>query len=252
MITELAELGDEQLNQTVYVTRDYNKFSLKNENRKIKPKKVEQLVNAINQLDLTEDHPIIVDENFGIEDGQHRFTACMRLGLPIYYKIGGMALGGMAILNQNQDPWTAEDWIRYYAAQGSDSYTRLQNDTEKHKISASAVGQLTGLRIYKEEVMSGKIFYAEGDSKYLASVMAELKVFSKTHKFSSITIFKIAYGKLRSLDNFKFSQVKEQLEKCPFVLTKQRGILDYLDNLVEFYNYNRSAKNKIFIPKEGI
>ena len=64
---------------TVYRTKDYSLFSLCIENRDIKRKHVEHLKETFIERQIPV--PIVVDEYYRIHDGQHRYTACMELGI---------------------------------------------------------------------------------------------------------------------------------------------------------------------------
>ena len=71
--------------EQIKVTTNYDLFSFMPGNRDIAKKNM--LVKSIEKIDLTEYKPIIVNENYVIIDGQHRFMACKELEKPIYYII---------------------------------------------------------------------------------------------------------------------------------------------------------------------
>lgn len=111
----------------IYSTKDYSRFSFLDNNRIVKSSHVEMLKKSIKNIDLTKYNPIKVDANLRIIDGQHRFHACMELGLPIYYVVlnGVDAEQAMIIDNQNNKKWEMMDWLRYRANKNGGCYKQL-------------------------------------------------------------------------------------------------------------------------------
>ena len=66
-------------------TSDYKKFNWRDSNREINDKNVKKLVKDIQERGLQS--PIVVNENYEIIDGQHRFVALRQLGMVIHYII---------------------------------------------------------------------------------------------------------------------------------------------------------------------
>lgn len=98
----------------IYVTKDYDKFIIdENYNRDVDEKHVKDVMKSIGMFG---DHgicfPIVVDNNFKVTDGQHRFTARAKLGLPIYYimniALDSKVLGG---INKAMKKWKKEDFM---------------------------------------------------------------------------------------------------------------------------------------------
>ena len=111
----------------IYSTKDYLRFSFLDNNRIVKSSHVDMLKKSIKNIDLTKYNPIKVDANLRIIDGQHRFHACMELGLPIYYVVlnGVDAEQAMIIDNQNNKKWEMMDWLRYRANKNGGCYKQL-------------------------------------------------------------------------------------------------------------------------------
>ena len=111
----------------IYSTKDYSRFSFLDNNRIVKSSHVDMLKKSIKNIDLTKYNPIKVDANLRIIDGQHRFHACMELGLPIYYVVlnGVDAEQAMIIDNQNNKKWEMMDWLRYRANKNGGCYKQL-------------------------------------------------------------------------------------------------------------------------------
>ena len=104
-------------------TTNYDLFSFYEENRKISKGNIKQKIKSIQNIGYIESLPIIVDENFKIIDGQHRFLALKELGLPIIYAIEQIDYSkAMIELNKSQEIWRLQEYICHHAAKGSKSH----------------------------------------------------------------------------------------------------------------------------------
>ena len=70
----------------VYETNDYTMFKFKEENRILDGLKVNALIKQLKQ-DGKQLQPIIVNKQYEIFDGQHRYNYAKNNNLPIYYMI---------------------------------------------------------------------------------------------------------------------------------------------------------------------
>src|ERR1035438_3196611 len=100
---------------------NYSNFKMVDNNRNINNGLVERLTHSIEKLGYIEARPILVNDNMEIIDGQHRFLACKKLGLPIVYaQYNGEATDEDIIveLNTTQLIWRLADYIHHYAVKG--------------------------------------------------------------------------------------------------------------------------------------
>jgi hypothetical protein len=91
----------------------YDSFEIAN-NRDVDQKHVLALMRSIVASDHTASHPIsvkYVDGKMWIFDGQHRFMACRRLCLPIYYIIDNNAHEDALLNIQTSKKWTGWDTL---------------------------------------------------------------------------------------------------------------------------------------------
>ena len=111
----------------IYSTKDYSRFSFLENNRIVKRSHVNEFKEAIKKNDRTMCFPIVVDPNLRIIDGQHRFHACMELGLPIYYVVDDDDDAEQAMINCNKinKKWEMMDWLRYRANKNGGCYKQL-------------------------------------------------------------------------------------------------------------------------------
>jgi hypothetical protein len=115
-------------------TTSYQIFSFLKQNRKIQKRTVKLLINSINKIGYVDAKPIIVNSNYEIIDGQHRFEACKQLNLPIVYEITDVNYNDLIVeLNRNQKQWSLDEYINYYANLGVECYQMLYNFEKQHQ-----------------------------------------------------------------------------------------------------------------------
>jgi hypothetical protein len=120
-------------------TTDYSKFKFYDFNRPINKSLVKRLKSSINEIGFIKGNPILVDKDFAIKDGQHRFTALMELGMPIYYYVvkGGDAHKIVTLLNAEQVRWTIDNYVHAWAEEGLSCYKKLEEFGNKYNINMS-------------------------------------------------------------------------------------------------------------------
>ena len=69
----------------IYSTMEYDKFKYQIGNREIMENNVKDIIKKIEKNEYDTAFPIVVNKNMEIIDGQHRFEALKRLGLPIIF-----------------------------------------------------------------------------------------------------------------------------------------------------------------------
>lgn len=111
----------------IYETKNYNIFKLYEWNRQISKSTLRKLKKSYD-VNGWKKVPIIVDERFGIVDGQHRYMFAKENNLPIYFMIiKGITRNDCQIMNSARTGWTAKDYIHFYAIQKKPSYVMLNS-----------------------------------------------------------------------------------------------------------------------------
>lgn len=223
-------------------TRNYDKFSFYENNRKIYPAHVKNIVKSIERIGYIKNSSILVSSNHKIIDGQHRFMACKELNIPVYYEYSENESSHVILaLNEAQQHWKLVDYVHLHASMGLKFYQELERFEEIHKIGMSnALVILSGsVGFSSREVQSGKeypIFSRHSEILEFLFMAKEYISFWRNSKFVRAVI-KIHYEcSLRDIAKLK--------DKC-MLFTPQVSHQDYL---VMFENIlNRSKKKKIRI-----
>jgi len=108
-------------------TKDYNRFNLLKWNRPIDMKNVNKLIEENKKQFNFDSFPILVDENFNIIDGQHRFTACKMMGCEVFYikKKVNASYEYVTSVNRAGKRHTIDDMIKMAANSGDKSCLRI-------------------------------------------------------------------------------------------------------------------------------
>lgn len=119
--------------ETIKTTKDYKLFKVYTSNRPINEGLVKRLMESIKEIGYIEGKPVLVDPEHTIIDGQHRYTACVRLEIPVPYVVTQADPQKAIIqLNAQQVNWKVGDYIYNWAQQGVKCYMHLL-DFEKRR-----------------------------------------------------------------------------------------------------------------------
>ena len=119
---------------TVYKTNRYELFKELQGNRPLNPQHIERLVDSIKNNGMLI-NPILVNENFEIIDGQHRFQGAVKAKKPLYIQfVFDYNLDKVHTLNLNQSNWTSKDYMYGYAAMGLEDYVLLKEFYEEQEV----------------------------------------------------------------------------------------------------------------------
>jgi len=117
-------------------TTNYGQFRTIRGNRSTNRVHLTKLVKSIDENDMLEANPIIVNERMYVLDGQHRLLAAEKLGVPIYYvvvQIGG--IGEVQLLNSNLRAWTMQNFLDSYVERGIEPYVKLSEFIDRTGLS---------------------------------------------------------------------------------------------------------------------
>ena len=71
----------------IHESHNYNQFKIIDFNRSVCKKNLDKIIDLNKQRKRFHLFPIVVDKDFNIIDGQHRFEACRKLNEPIHYVV---------------------------------------------------------------------------------------------------------------------------------------------------------------------
>lgn len=120
-------------------TKEYKQFKLLDLNRSLDRRHINNLKKSIQDNGYI-GNPILVNENFEIFDGQHRFIALKEMGREVPYEIIGNDYNTIIDLNTNHKNWSITDYINYYCEKAhNQNYIRLRRLCKELKMSPTNV-----------------------------------------------------------------------------------------------------------------
>lgn len=123
----------------VFMTEEYNNFSMINGNRPLNERKIKRIISEIESgNDMLKYSPIqvrVCDDKLMILDGQHRFFISKKLNRPVYYilVLEDKTMQDIAKINSNVEKWTDENFINCYLTTGNKNKVLNQNEVLKRE-----------------------------------------------------------------------------------------------------------------------
>lgn len=234
----------------VQSSTDYNQFKLMRNNREPTRGHIESIKRAFEeQGNFMEINPILVNEKFEIIDGQHRYVACVELGLPVYYTMGqGLNINDARAINILHKQWISDDYAHSYAESGIDSYVKYLQLREDYGESHSIV------ICYANPNGIGRVFknFREGDFEiedYVATVERLDKLQSLRKLFPQIKNDKnLGFAVLALLrsDNYDHAVMLRKAIAHGENLRKMGSITEYQRALEDLYNHGRQNRIRLY------
>lgn len=108
-------------------TANYEMFKFSKTNRPISQHHVGKIKDSIKKHGYFNSKPITVTPDMIITDGQHRYKACVELGIPVVYEIDNIDVNdSMVVLNTTSNIWRLNEFIYHYAQKGIPCYIELR------------------------------------------------------------------------------------------------------------------------------
>jgi hypothetical protein len=228
--------------KTVHTTKHYGLFKPIDGNRNKNLIHINRLKKSMSEKYLFT--IIIVNENYEIIDGQHRFEVIKELNLPLHYVIcEGYGLGEVHKLNQNAKKWTSSDYLDAYCNLGYIVYLNFKNFMRKHDISIQIAmfllsGDDSGSMV--KTFNSGEFVISKiSDAEIIMSKLNRCSVYFSNYK---TRWFVFAIAKLSKKPQFVFDEFINKLKLQPTSLKKCTDVSGYIDLIEEIYNYRRHEK----------
>ena len=170
-----------QVSGLIFTTTDYDIFNFLTGNRTINANNVKKLKESINENGYKKSQPIIVNQDFEIIEGQHRFVACEELKLPIYFTIEREDEDSIKLtqdLNKNQKNWGLIDYIKSYVDRGYQDYINFLRFVEDRNLNVTTAIVLAwgtrGANI-RNKIMQGKIEFTIYEENRVDEIINRLK-----------------------------------------------------------------------------
>lgn len=183
----------------VQCTRDYDKFQTNDYNRPLCIEHINRLAAITNFEKSFPYHPIIVNQDFVIIDGHHRYAAARIRQIPIYYMIQpGATEEHIMECNANQKHWEAKDYLDYHVKRNNPDFIFISAMREEYKIHMSLlnlvinrIGTTKNKDTYAQDFKMGKLEVNNKDEvrRFLLETIPVLKQVKSDHGFEKTRHF---------------------------------------------------------------
>lgn len=227
----------------VHTTEDYFLFKSIDGNRNLNLLHLNRLRKSMSEKYLFT--TILVNENYEIIDGQHRFEVIRELGLPLHYIIcENYGLPEVHILNATSKTWNADDYLEGYCKLGYSDYIKYRIFKNKyefsHHICMAILGKQTQTQTYFDSFNNGNFKIVNYDkSVEIADKIILMKHFYDGYNRRS---FVFALMQLLQKPQFEFTEFIQKLKLQPSALFHCANTSQYVGIIEEIYNYRRKEK----------
>lgn len=245
-----------QVNQT----NDYAMFKTLQGNRNVNKLHVERLKNSFKDKYLLS--PILVNQNYEIIDGQHRYNAAKQLNLPINFIIvNDYGLKEVQLLNTNMSNWKKEDYLQAFCDLGYPEYLKMRKFMREfpdfgimasEQILTNYVGGTNNrdatLEIDGEKVKTKTLKgFQEGDlyienEKQAYENAEKIMMFKPFYKGFNRAVFVATMISLFKHQSYNHSQMISKVASNPTSLVDCSNVTQYKILLEEIYNFRSREK----------
>lgn len=231
----------------IYVTNNYDLFSLLETNRTIKKNKKLEL--SILEKGIL--RPIAVNSLMQVIDGQHRYSIARKYNLPLpYYVTMNKEMDDIIEINNTVHRWGLKDYINKYVEEGNIEYINLQKIMNRQaKIAnadliSSAMGSWTKRTKLVTEAKKGNFKFYNYEA--FLKVVQDYEMFLKYTQIKEFGSVFQAYFEISSVKKFNqewfINKINElEIDKKILGIKKTDRILKAF---LETYNHNLQNESR--------
>ena len=243
--------------ENVFETMNYDKFKFETWNRDIKEKNLKKIDKSVKEVGWKK-HPIIVNENMVVIDGQHRLFYAKMHNLPVYYVIiHGLEAKDCVDMNNIRTAWNVEDYIKLYASQGIESYILLRGILGDYTFAPTStiISLLKGNAIggqLSAKIRNGEFKLTQKECKDIRAkfdFLKELQPYIKAVKGRSTSIYS-AIAFCYDLECVNNARLKKQVKNRIGTITPPIDIEAAYKEIEWVYNYKIKQEDYAYILTE--
>ena len=230
-------------------TKEYNVFVLDNRNRPIDADKVNSFVKRFKEGKFyLKEFPGVVDDNFIILDGQHRFVACQKLGLPFYFRFADKLTIDNVTEVQLNAGWKTKEYLHSHVKQNDQNYIILQRFVNKHQLNISTSANLLNGQIrgsLKKNGFYTGTFVVKFESEAHQIAEAATDFFEAGFKNARSATFVTALAKIIKHPEYSHKRMMGKMKDFGGLLKNQTTIDLFVRNLELLYNYKAAEASRV-------
>jgi hypothetical protein len=226
----------------VHTTTDYFLFKPLDGNRTKNLNHINRLKKSMSEQYLFT--VIIVNENYEIIDGQHRFDVIEELKLPLHYVVcKGYGLEEVHRLNQLSKNWNADDYMNGYCELGYKDYLQYRDFKNKYQVGHNeCMLLLSGTHTNKNTGFFNTGMLKVKSVKDAEKIIEKIFLLEPYYDGYKRRTFVYTMYKLLNNPNFEFTEFIQKLKIQPTALQHCTEVDQYVALIEEIYNYKRRDK----------
>ncbi len=229
-------------------TKEYDIFKILPGNRSLIKSHIKKLKESIEKSNFLNLHPIVINENYEIIDGQHRLEVAKQLGIDIFYILStNVTDDHLVTSNVNQKSWETENYIDFFACKYQNStYIELKKMMTRSRLKPKALLSLL-LGIVSPNILeflkTGKFKFPTNDNtKLILDFYCEFLAYVDDKHIKPASMFTNqnftkALRWLYKTSGFESSILFKKLDLKWFDLKPQRTADDWYKLLISIYNF---------------
>lgn len=234
-------------------TQEYDRFKILSGNRPLDRthlKKLKASIEKSNHLNL---HPVIVNQNFEVIDGQHRLQCARELGVEIFFiKSDTVADTHLIECNVNQKSFECENYIAYFAIkERNPEYIQLKEMIKASGLKPKALLTLI-LGVFSSSLLeflkTGKFRFPKAeDPSQVLQFYLDFIAYAQDKRLRPISMFTNhnftrALRWLHKTTGFESHMLFKKLDLRWFDLKPQRTSEDWYALLISIYNFKNHSR----------
>ncbi len=246
----MLESNESFMTMKLYYTTDYTKFRTRKDNREVDLSHVMEIKRSLEKCNDLVLNPIKVTPAMEVVDGQHRLKAAQELRIPVYYVIDeNFYPEKIRLYNTAVKEWNKSAFLNCYVESGNESYQKLKEFMDEYSLPLGLGLVWTG---------QGSVPRRDfDDGTYTFRFPQEMrKALTNTQRFINVLLQKAILAK-KYLDSQTFHRACRQFFSSELVdvdifiqsieknygngkIVKRNTTKDYIENLIDAYNYKKS------------
>jgi hypothetical protein len=238
---------ENQIKGAVLNTTDYGRFHSIKGNRPINEMHVKELIKSFTEFgNLTPDYPIDINDENGVQDGQHRLEVCKRLGWPVHYRITpNISIEVIQALNRGRRNWGWRDYGDSYAKLGVEHYKQFMGLADQYNLPFRTLMVFSAFPGKGADFRAGKYELKDKARTFhmLNQLNDVLDMLRDEHRCTGIMMQSL-YTIFNS-PNYDHKRMIGKIEKYHNQLKGWANISDYMRNFEDIYNYNQTEETRV-------
>lgn len=251
-VNVMKDMNIEKMEQ-VYYTKDYDKFKLMDENRKIRLTK--SIKDSIIERGILE--PITVDEYMNILDGQHRFTIAKELNAVVPFRVArNVKLVDILHTKSTTRNWGTKDYIEFHAKNNNEHFSKIIQLASVEKLTYRCLISLYHFGIYGEiasqtekDIVVNGLLNMDINAKFAEDVLLKYNNIIKYMQNRPNSIMQRAIFTIMSHPEYNQDRmIKQVMKYSATILFNVKGLnkTQCCIKLRELYNYKQRDKILVF------